>query len=117
MAGLIVILLYAFKLAFLASLACIRTKEFSLKSEVKKAYLHAHKRILIMPAIMKEVYGSNHGLFTCTIEATIHMNSVTKGSTAEYTAVCFGFASLHSVIGWQTRLTLSTNGKQTQSQS
>ena len=57
MEGLIVILLYAFKLAFLASLACVRTKEFSLKSEVKKAYLHAHKRILIMPAIMKEVYG------------------------------------------------------------
>ena len=56
MEGLIVILLYAFKLAFLTSLACVRTKEFSLKSEVKKAYLHAHKRILIMPAIMKEVY-------------------------------------------------------------
>ena len=58
MEGLIVILLYAFKLAFLASLACVRTKEFSLKSEVKKAYLHAHKIILIMPAIMKEVYNS-----------------------------------------------------------
>ena len=56
MAGLIVILLYGFKLAFLASLVCVRTKEFSLKSEVKKAYLHAHKRILIMHAIMKEVY-------------------------------------------------------------
>ena len=56
MAGLLVILLYAFKLAFLASLACIRTKEFSLKSKVKKTYLHAHKRILIMPAIMKEIY-------------------------------------------------------------
>ena len=56
MEALIVILLYAFKLAFLASLACVKTKEFSLKSEVKKAYLHAHKRILIMPSIMKEVY-------------------------------------------------------------
>ena len=56
MEGLLVILLYAFKLAFPASLACIRTKEFLLKSEVKKAYLHAHKRMLIMPAIMKEVY-------------------------------------------------------------
>ena len=56
MEGLIVILLYAFKLAFLASLACVKTKVFSLKSEVKKAYLHAHKRILIMPSIMKEVY-------------------------------------------------------------
>ena len=32
-----------------------KTKVFSLKSEVKKAYLHAHKRILIMPSIMKEV--------------------------------------------------------------
>ena len=41
---------YAFKLAFLASLACVKTKLFSLKSEVKKAYLHAHKRILIMPS-------------------------------------------------------------------
>ena len=59
MEGLIVILLYAFKLAFLASLACVRTKEFSRKSEVKKAYLHAHKRIIIMPAIMKEVYRFN----------------------------------------------------------
>ena len=56
MEGLIVILLYSFKLAFLASLAWVRTKEFSIKSEVKKAYLHAHKRILIMLAIMKEVY-------------------------------------------------------------
>ena len=56
MEGLIVILLYAFKLAFLASLACVKTKVFSLKREVKKAYLHAHKRILIMPSIMKEVY-------------------------------------------------------------
>ena len=56
MEGLIVILLYTFKLAFLASLACVKTKVFSLKSEVKKAYLHAHKRILIMPSIMKEVY-------------------------------------------------------------
>ena len=60
MEGLIVILLYAFKLAFLASIACVRTKEFSLKSEVKKAYLHAHKRILIMPSIMKEVYSLLH---------------------------------------------------------
>ena len=59
MVGLIVILLYAFKLAFLASLACVKTKVFSLKSEVKKAHLHAHKRILIMPSIMKEVYRSN----------------------------------------------------------
>ena len=56
MEGLIVILLYAFKLAFLAWLACVRTKEFSLKSEAKKAYLHAHKRLLILPAIMKEIY-------------------------------------------------------------
>ena len=56
MEGLIAILLYAFKLAFLASLACVKTKVFALKSEVKKACLHAHKRILIMPSIMKEVY-------------------------------------------------------------
>ena len=56
MEGLIVILLYAFKLAVLASLACVKTKVFSLKSEVKKAYLHAHKRILIMPSVMKEVF-------------------------------------------------------------
>ena len=64
MEGLIVILLYAFKLAFLASLACVKTKVFSLKSEVKKAYLHAHKRILIMPSIMKEVYGYPTNLIT-----------------------------------------------------
>ena len=61
MEGLIVILLYAFKLAFLALLACEKTKVFSLKSEVKKAYLHAHKRILIMPSIMKEVYCNGSG--------------------------------------------------------
>ena len=48
--------MYAFKLAFLASLACVKTKVVSLKSEVEKAYLHVHKRILIMPSIMKEVY-------------------------------------------------------------
>ena len=69
MGGLIVILLYAFKLAFLASLACVRTKEFSLKSKVKKAYLHAHKRIIIMPAIMKEVYSKSIVLLShCTVE-------------------------------------------------
>ena len=56
MEGLIVILLYAFKLAFLASLACVKTNIFSLKSEAKKAYLHAHKRILIMPSILQGVY-------------------------------------------------------------
>ena len=60
MEGLIVILLYTFKLAFLASLAYVRTKVFSLKSEVKNAHSHAHKRILIMPAIMKEVYGNGN---------------------------------------------------------
>ena len=51
MAGLIVILLYACKLAFLTSSACVKIIEFSLKSEARKAYLHVHKRILIMPAI------------------------------------------------------------------
>ena len=72
MVGLIVILFYAFKLAFLAWLACVRTKEFSLKSEDKKAYLHAHKIIIIMPVIMKEVYTvdkmySNYAFFFCWI--------------------------------------------------
>ena len=56
MAGLIVILLYACKLAFLASSTCVKIIEFSLKNEARKAYLHVHKRIIIMPAIMKEVY-------------------------------------------------------------
>ena len=51
MAGLIVILLYAYKLAFLASWTCVKIIAFSLKSEARKAYLHWHKRILIMPAI------------------------------------------------------------------
>ena len=40
MVGLIVILFHVFKLAFLASLACVKTKEFLLKSEDKNAYLH-----------------------------------------------------------------------------
>ena len=57
MAGLIVILLYASKLAFLASSTCVKIIEFSLKSEARKAYLHLHKRILIIPPFMKEVYG------------------------------------------------------------
>ena len=56
MAGLIVILLYACKLAFLASSTCVKRIEFLLKNEAKKAYLHVHKRIIIMHAIMKEVY-------------------------------------------------------------
>ena len=59
MAGLIVIILYASKLAFLASSTCVKTVEFSLKNEAREAYLHVHKRIIIMPAIMKEVYNHN----------------------------------------------------------
>ena len=49
--GLIVILLCACKLAFQASSSCVKIIEFSLKNEARKAYLHAHKRIIIMPAI------------------------------------------------------------------
>ena len=56
MAGLNVILLYACKLAFLASSTCVKTIEFAFKNEARKADLHVHKRIIIMPAIMKEVY-------------------------------------------------------------
>ena len=51
MAGLIVILLYACKLAFLASSTCVEIIEISLKNEARKANLHVHKRIIIMPAI------------------------------------------------------------------
>ena len=47
MADLIVILLYACKLAFLASSTCVKIIEFSLKNEARKAYLHLHKRIII----------------------------------------------------------------------
>ena len=57
MVGLIVILLCACKLASLTSSTCVKTIEFSLKNEARKAYLHVHKRIIIMPAIMKEVMG------------------------------------------------------------
>ena len=56
MEGLIGVPFYAFQLASLALLAWVKTKEFSLKSEVRKAYLQAHERIIIMPTIMKEVY-------------------------------------------------------------
>ena len=51
MEGLIVILLYACKLAFLASSACIKIIELSLKNEARKATLRAHKIVIIMPAI------------------------------------------------------------------
>ena len=76
MEGLIVILLYAFKLAFLALLACVKTKVFSLKSEVKKAYLHAHKRILIILSIIKEVYA--HAItslcrYVVSVSKALHM--------------------------------------------
>ena len=48
MVGLIiVILLYACKLAFLASSTCVKIIEFSLKNEARKVYLHVHKRIII----------------------------------------------------------------------
>ena len=53
MAGLIVILLCACKLAFLTSSTCVKIIEFSLKNEARKAYLHVHKRIIIMPAIFE----------------------------------------------------------------
>ena len=53
MSGLIIILLYACKLAFLAlaSSACVRIIEFSPKNEARKAYFHLHKRIILMPPI------------------------------------------------------------------
>ncbi len=51
MAGLIVILLCACKLAFQASSTCVKIKEFLVKNEARKAYLHVHKRIIIMLAI------------------------------------------------------------------
>ena len=51
MADLIVILLYECKLAFVASSTCLKIIEFSLKNKARKAYLHVHKRIIIMPAI------------------------------------------------------------------
>ena len=47
----IVILLYACKLAFLVSSSCVTILEFSLKIGTRKAYLHVHKRMVIMPAI------------------------------------------------------------------
>ena len=50
MVGLILNLLYACKLALLASSSCVKIIEFLLKNEARKAYLHVHKRI-IMPAI------------------------------------------------------------------
>ena len=56
MVGQIVILLYACKLAFLASSTCLKIIKSSPKNEARKAYLHLHKRIIIMPAIMKDVY-------------------------------------------------------------
>ena len=71
MAGLIVILLYECKLAFLASSTCVKTIEFSLKNEARKAYLHVHKRIIIMPAIMKEFYA---GLKSKVIPFNIFFN-------------------------------------------
>ena len=55
MAGLIVILLYACKLAFLASSTCVKIIEFSLKNEARKAYLHVHKIIIIMLTIKRSI--------------------------------------------------------------
>ena len=49
MAGLTVILLYACKLAFLASSTRV-TIEFSFKNEARKAFSKLHERIVIMPA-------------------------------------------------------------------
>ena len=48
MAGLIVIVLYAYKVTFLALSTCVKIIEFSLKNE---AYLHVYKGIIIIPAI------------------------------------------------------------------
>ena len=56
MAGLIIILLYACKLALLASSTCVKIIEFSPKNEARKAYLHLHKIIILCPPFMKEVY-------------------------------------------------------------
>ena len=84
MEGLIVILLYAFKLAFLTSLACVKTKVFSLKSEVKKAYLHAHKRILIMPSVMKEVYmARNSEERRCVVYSSKIVNTTENGNLVD----------------------------------
>ncbi len=64
MAGLIVILLCACKLAFLASSTCVKIKEFLFKNEARKAYLHVHKRIIIMLAIYERglCYGNRDKL-------------------------------------------------------
>ena len=51
----VVILLYACKLAFLASPTWVKIIEFPLKNEARKAYLHVHKRIIIMPTIYERV--------------------------------------------------------------
>ena len=51
MASLFVIFLHGCKLAFLASSTCVKIIEFALRNETRKAYLHVHKRITIMPAI------------------------------------------------------------------
>ena len=56
MAGLIIILLYACKLAFLASSTCVKIIEVSPKNEARKAYLHLHKRTILCPPFMKGVY-------------------------------------------------------------
>ena len=53
MVGLIVILLYTCKLAFIASSTRVKKLEFSPENEARKAYLHLHKRIISMAAIYK----------------------------------------------------------------
>ena len=54
------------KLAFLASSTCVKIIEFSLENEARKAYLHEHKRIIIMPAIYERGPFSQFTLFQCT---------------------------------------------------
>ena len=39
----------------LVSLTFVRTIEFSFKSEVRRALIHAYKRIVIKPAVMEEI--------------------------------------------------------------
>ena len=47
-------MLFFYMLAFLVSSTCVTILEFSFKIGTRKAYLHVHKRMVIMPAIYEK---------------------------------------------------------------
>ena len=98
MAGLVVIILYACKLAFLASSTCVKIIECLLKNDARKAYLRVHKRIIIMPTIYErdlkrhnEIKAEMHTISVVYIGDNFQLNETKREKITDTTSCWFNF--------------------------